>query len=235
MTNEGEDSASVGGLSASVLALSQELFDIVCSRAGAAVSTDESASVAPSRLRAKLLVIGVAGESGSGKSSAAEGLTHVARASGLRAVMLSSDNYFVLPPRTNHEHRCESLAHVGPHEVNMALLATHVAAFHAAERDVTAPLVDYAGNRFVTQQFDFSSADLLVVEGTYVLMLDGIDVGIFFEATHRDNEERRRLRSRDIDAPIIADILEIEHTIIAPQLAVADIVVDAAFRIVRGQ
>ncbi len=178
------------------------------------------------------LVVGIAGESGSGKSVTADTLAAVCRAHGTPTLALNQDNYFLLPPRTNHEHRCESLANVGPHEVNLALLAAHIAAFRAGERSVQAPLVDYPGNRFATQTLDMNAVELLVVEGTYVLQMDALDVRIFLQATHRDTEERRRIRNRDIDAPIVAQVLAIEHDIIARQAALADILIDASFNLV---
>ncbi len=188
------------------------------------------ASQAPNRR-----VVGLAGESGSGKSVTADSLAKAFTASGVRAVVLNQDNYFVLPPRTNHEHRLESLAHVGSHEVNLALLAQHIDAFRAGAADVLGPLVDYPGNRFVTQRFDFSATDLLIVEGTYALRLVDLDARIFLEATHEATETRRRRRNRDIDTPIIAQILAIEHDIIARQAALADVLIDPQFRIVGAR
>ena len=93
--------------------------------------------------------------------------------------------------------------------------------------------MDYPGNRFLTQTFNFADIELLIVEGTYVLQLDELDVRIFLAATHGDTEARRRARNRDIDAPIVAQVLAIEHEIVARQRAVADIVVGADFAIVR--
>ena len=183
----------------------------------------------------KRRVVGIAGESGSGKSVTADTLAKAFTASGVRAVVLNQDNYFVLPPRTNHEHRLESLAHVGSHEVNLALLAQHIDAFRAGAADVLGPLVDYPGNRFVTQRFDFSATDLLIVEGTYALRLVDLDARIFLEATHEATETRRRRRNRDIDTPIIAQILAIEHDIIARQAALADVLIDPQFRIVGAR
>ncbi len=178
-------------------------------------------------------VVGLAGESGSGKSVTSESLAQSFADAGIRTAVINQDNYFLLPPRTNHERRLESLAHVGPHEVNMALLARHIEAFRAKDADVVGPLVDYPGNRFVTQHFDFSAADLLLVEGTYVLELGDLDARVFFAATYKDTELRRRARNRDIDVPIIEQILAIEHEIIARQASVADLLVDRDFGIVR--
>jgi uridine kinase len=145
--------------------------------------------------------------------------------------VLHQDDYFHRPPRTNHEHRLRDLRRVGPHEVNLQLLASHVAAFRGARDGVTGPRVDYPANRFVTRRLDFAGVAVLIVEGTYVLQLDDLDVRVFLEATHADTRERRRLRARDVDAPIVETILGIEHDIIARQAARADIVIDRDFAV----
>lgn len=172
------------------------------------------------------LVVGIAGESGSGKSVAASSLAHELGAAGHHPQVIYQDDYFVRPPRTNHEFRLQDItANVGPHEVRLDLIGEHIAAFRAG-RDVVAPLVDYPGNRFVTQPLPFSASDILVVEGTYVLALAGLDVRIFCSATHEDTRERRRARNRDIDDPVIDRILDLEHRLIAPQGETADLIID---------
>lgn len=175
------------------------------------------------------VVIAVAGESGSGKSTTAAGLALELGTAGIRATVVHQDNYFIRPPRTNHEYRVRDLGSVGPHEVNLDLLQSHVDAFVGGASSVDAPAVDYPGNRFVTQRLDFSNVAALVVEGTYVFRLKRIDVRIFLEATHQDTRERRRIRNRDIDAPVIDQILAIEHEIIAEQARQADVLIDRDF------
>ena len=174
-------------------------------------------------------VVGIAGESGSGKSVTAMRLVEALTASGRPSVALHQDDYFHRPPRTNHEHRESDLSSVGPHEVDLARLATHVARFRAGDDGVVVPTVDYPRNRFTTRVLDFASCDFLVVEGTYVLALPALDVRIFLEATSDDSRERRRHRNRDIDAPFLEQVLAMEHDAIAPQAARAHIVIDRDF------
>ena len=175
------------------------------------------------------VVVAVAGESGSGKSTTAVGLARALTDAGIPTGIIHQDDYFLRPPRTNHEYRLLDLRHVGPHEVNLDLLQSHVDAFLAGCDGVEAPAVDYPANRFVTRRFDFSPLSALIVEGTYVFRLRGIDTRIFLDATHEDTKERRRVRNRDVDAPVIDQILEIEHDIIARQAQQADIVIDRDF------
>jgi uridine kinase len=180
------------------------------------------------------VVIAVAGESGSGKSTTARWLGRALSDGGIPTGLIHQDDYFLRPPRTNHEYRLLDLRHVGPHEVNLELLQAHVDAFRAGRDGVEAPAVDYPANRFVTRQLDFSALAVLIVEGTYVFRLRGVDTRIFLDATHVDTRERRRIRNRDIDAPVIDQILAIEHDIIVEQAEQADIVIDCDF-IIRGR
>lgn len=188
---------------------------------------------ASDRLDGRRIVIGVAGESGSGKSTAAAQLADALNARGIPTAFINQDNYFIRPPRTNHEFRLQELASVGPQEVQLALIDEHIAAFHGG-RTITAPVANYPENRFDRTARDFAGLHVLIVEGTYALMLDGLDVRVFLEATHRDTHERRMARNRDIWEPIIDTILDIEHRLIAPQAGRAHWLIDRDFRLRRG-
>lgn len=178
-------------------------------------------------------VIGIGGESGSGKSVTAKCLAVELTGAGMATSVIHQDDYFHRPPRANHEHRCLDLRNVGPHEVDLDLLRSHIDAFRAGREDVTAPLVDYPSDSFLTQRFNFSKTAVLIIEGTYVLTVEDIDVRIFLRATHSETQERRRVRNRDIDEPVIEDVLNIEHTIIAPQVLLANVVIDSNFAVER--
>ncbi len=180
------------------------------------------------------LVIGFAGESGSGKSTTAATLALGLTTHGIPAALVSQDNYFIRPPRTNHAHRVADLSSVGPHEVRLELMAEHLAAFRSGVEAITAPLVNYPANRFDEQRLELHHVRVLVVEGTYALHLTDLDVGIFLEATHTETHDRRMARNRDTWEPIIDTILAIEHTYIVPQAQHADWLIDAAFGLRPG-
>jgi uridine kinase len=185
------------------------------------------------RLQGAPLVIGVAGESGSGKSTAAMQLSTMLNARGVPTAFINQDNYFVRPPRTNHEARVRDIGTVGPQEVQLGLISEHISTFRLGGT-VSAPLVNYPENRFDAETHDFAGTQVLIVEGTYVLMLDGLDVRVFLEATHTDTHERRMARNRDIWEPFIDTVLGIEHRLIAPQADQAHWLIDREFRLRRG-
>ena len=172
---------------------------------------------------------GVAGESGSGKSVTAVNLARALGDAGHPALVLHQDDYFRLPPRTNHAEREANISRVGPDEVNLALLQSHVAAFRDGRASVDAPRTNYAADRFDVEHVDFNAAHVLVIEGTYVLGLDALDLRIFLEATYADTRDRRRTRARDVDSPFVERVLAVEHGIIARQAAMADLLVSADF------
>ena len=179
-------------------------------------------------------VVGVAGESGSGKSTTATALARAFAADGLPAEVLFQDDYFHRPPLTNHEHRVQDITSVGPQEVDLARIEADIAAFRTGRDGVVVPSVDYPANVFRTRIVNFGTARVLVVEGTYVLMLPTLDVRVFLEATYADTRARRVARARDVDSPFVEQVLAIEHAIIARQLAVADVIVDREFRVRRA-
>ena len=177
------------------------------------------------------LTIGIAGETGSGKTVTAVAIAQELRARGREVVVLHQDDYFWLPPRLNHEQRRDNLAHVGPREVDMQRLQQHVAAFRAGRSNVPAPQVDYAADQFRETLQDFSRAGVLVLEGTYALQLGDLDVRVFLSASHEDTRAERARRARDIDEPFVEDVLRIEHDIVQRQITTAHIVVDRRFRV----
>ena len=178
-------------------------------------------------------VIAVAGESGSGKSVTAIDLATVLNRDGIGAAIIHQDDYFVRPPRTNHEHREQDITSVGPQEVQLDLILRHIAEFRAGALSISGPAVNYATNRFDTRTIALDGCEVLVVEGTYGLMVDDADVRVFLEATYEDTTTARRERNRDIDAPFVTQVLEIEHSIIAKQVELADIVISRDYAISR--
>ena len=177
------------------------------------------------------LVVGVAGESGSGKSVTAANLARELCDDGHPALVLHQDDYFLLPPRANHAARERDIGRVGPGEVNLALLQSHASAFRAGHSVVDSPTVDYAADRFDVRHLELQKVEVLVIEGTYVLQLPDLDVRIFLEATYSATLARRRARGRDVDSPFVERVLAIEHELIAPQAALADLIVDPDFAV----
>lgn len=177
-------------------------------------------------------VVAVGGESGCGKSTTAKCLETMLMDQGIRTTIIHQDDYFRLPPHDNHANRLKDIRAVGPGEVRLDLFQEHVRAFKEGKAGVEAPLVDYPGNQILRQHFDFSDVAVLIVEGTYVLLMEeAVDCRIFMRRSYPDTVEKREERNRDQKEAIIDEILKIEQAIIRQQAALADIAIDKDYNV----
>jgi uridine kinase len=178
------------------------------------------------RLVAGTLAITVSGESGAGKTEIAHCLAEALGADGRASLVLSQDDYFRLPPRTNHGRRESDIDWVGPGEVRLDLLDEHVAAIKAGLRAPLAkPLVHFEEDRIGEEVIDPLPVDAVIAEGTYTSMLDSADVRVFIDRTYLETKANRLRRGRDPDSAFIEQVLAIEHEVISAEKARADVVI----------
>jgi uridine kinase len=141
-------------------------------------------------------VLGVAGGSGSGKTTVAERLAGVV---GLRSVaLLRLDAYYADHPELGFAARA-AVNYDHPDAFDWPLLTAHVDALLAA-RPVEAPTYDFAHHRRAVETVPVAPATILVVEGILVLyppaLRDRFDLKVFVD-TDADVRFIRRLQ-RDV-------------------------------------
>jgi uridine kinase len=180
------------------------------------------------RLRDKF-VIAVAGESGAGKSALAVALARRRTNQGFKTGILQQDDYYVFPPKTNHEMRRRNLEQVGPYEVKLDFLDCNLRSFKRDENPIYKPLVIYEEDRITTEELDTGDWWALIVEGTYTSLLKFADFRVFIDRDFRQTLEARRRRARDRWEPFLEDVLEREHRILAEHKALADAVIPADY------
>lgn len=178
-----------------------------------------------SLLKKQKFVIGIAGESGSGKSVTAICLKLLLEKLNISSLILHQDSYFKLTPKENHQKRKQDLSWVGSNEVQLDLLQSHIEQFKSGKEKTTVPVVDYEQNTFLQQVAVFKDQSILIVEGVYAFLLKQLDYKIFIERNYQDTIEERKMRSREVYDPFVEQVLEIEHTIVFPLKKLADAVV----------
>jgi uridine kinase len=184
-------------------------------------------------LNSKIVVV-ICGESGSGKTVTAHCLQHVLEQEGVYSALLHMDDYFFLPPQSNHENRLKSLENVGYHEVNLDLIDAHIAAFKNGVNRFEKPLVDYHNNTIGTEVIEVQAAQILLVEGTYTFRLKKADFKVFMSRNYIQTEEKRRLRNRGNEAedPFNQLVLAKEHTLIAPFYQEMNAIIDFNYHVI---
>lgn len=170
------------------------------------------------------LIIGIAGESGSGKSVTAFALQKILNENNFKSLVWQMDDYFKLPPKSNHENRLKSIGNVGIQEVDLAKLSQNISDFKNGKGAIEKPLVHYKENRIISEEIDTLDYKVLIVEGTYILEIDDFDFKIFIDRNYKDTYENRMSRNRDEKSDFVEQVLEIEHQIIKKFKEKADLV-----------
>jgi uridine kinase len=173
----------------------------------------------------------VAGESGAGKSEIAFVLSEKLLEKGVKSIILQQDDYFVYPPKTNAAMRKKDIGHVGLSEVQLSLLDRNLRAILDGAVEIEKPLVIYGEDRIASETIGVEGVKVVIVEGTYVTLLENADRRVFIDRTHVDTAEAREERAREAQDDYLSRILLIEHEIIAPQKARADIVVTRDYKV----
>lgn len=177
--------------------------------------------------------ITVAGESGAGKSELAFEIARLLNEKEVKTDILQQDDYFVFPPKTNHEMRRNNLEQVGPYEVKLDFLDSNLRSFKRAESPIYKPLVIFDEDRITTEELDTTDTQVLIAEGTYTSLLQFVDFRIFIDRDYHQTLEARKRRARDKFEPFVIDVLEREHQIISQHKSLADAVISADFNIVN--
>jgi uridine kinase len=171
----------------------------------------------------------VAGESGAGKSELAYEIHRLLNERGIRADVLQQDDYFVFPPKTNHEMRRRNLEQVGPYEVKLDYLDSNLRSFKQGEGSIYKPLVVYEKDQITREEMAVADLTVIIAEGTYTSLLEFADLRVFIDRDYRQTLEARKRRARDKWEPFIQDVLEREHQIISQHKALADVVIPGDF------
>ncbi len=170
-------------------------------------------------------ILTIAGESGSGKSEVAAALSETLSRQGIKSTVFQQDDYFVYPPKTNENMRRKDIRHVGMSEVNLDLLDQNLKDAVVGQSAITKPLVIFDEDRITTETIDLEGVKVIIVEGTYTTMLMSAHRRIFIDRNYIDTLTARLKRAREAQDKFLETVLEIEHGIIQPQKAKADIII----------
>lgn len=185
--------------------------------------------------RVPRMVVTVAGESGAGKSETASEIVRLLGEQGHHAELLQQDDYFVFPPKTNHEMRRVNVQQVGLYEVKLGLMDSNLRSFKRGESPIYRPLVDYDGDSVRMEERDLAGVDMIVAEGTYTTTLKFADLRVFIARNYEDTAAHRKARGRDAEDAFIDDVLRREHAIIRDHRQLADYVISRDFESVSEE
>lgn len=180
-------------------------------------------------------VIVFGGESGSGKSVSAMCLQKVLMEKNINSLVFHLDDYFHFPPKTNHSRRLEDISRVGIKEVDILKLNENILDFKSRKTKLIKPEVNYNSNEILEDILFIDNINVLIVEGTYALMLDNFDFAVFMDRTYIETKENRKSRGRDVeDEEFIESVLEIEHRVIRPSREKSNAIITKEYTVIEN-
>jgi len=194
-------------------------------------------------------VVAVGGPSGSGKSETASLIAGILASMGKPAYTLSCDNYPHKPPRTNEEYREQLFSKGGeqaladylgtPNEIDFERLTRLVTEFKAGNPQLLLRIMDNPQNQVAdnARPLDCKQLSVLVLEGTWSNLVEGVDLKIFLDSTPEETRAHRIARGRDPDqdSEVTKIVLRIEQGKLEDIAAkVSDVVINRQYQVVRS-
>jgi uridine kinase len=177
---------------------------------------------------ASCLTVSIAGESGSGKSEIASCLAAALEADGRVCLILCQDDYFRLPPKSNHLRRKTDTSWVGLGEVRLDLMEAHICALKDhPDKPLSKPLVKFEEDDITCEIIERGIRDVVIAEGCYTSLLKNLDIRVFIDRDYRQTRRARKVRDRDPHEGLLERVLAIEHKEISTHKSRADIIIEA--------
>jgi uridine kinase len=178
------------------------------------------------------MIIGISGESGSGKSELAHVISKGLRKYGIFAKPLHIDNYYRILPLLRTEwrkqHGIENV--VGYGEYDWDTLYRNVQEFKDGKVS-TGPCVDLVTEQVDQLTTDYSTVDMLVIDGLYAIKTEGVDLRIFIELTYHETKKAQVVRGKEPQNDYRMAVLEKEHQMVQALKPMADVLIGMDYEV----
>ena len=177
-------------------------------------------------------VVGISGESGSGKSELAHALGNLLKENNIRVKVIHTDNYYRIQPLLREEwRRNKGFDQIGITEYDWVKIRKTLRDFRE-EQECMIPCIDLIPEQVDKLITDFSKVDLLIVDGLYAINADDIDMRVFIDLTYHETKINQIIRMKEALSDFRLGILEHEHQAVISLKQKADLVVDKSYQVV---
>ncbi len=177
-------------------------------------------------------VVGISGESGSGKSELAHALGNLLKDNNIRVKVIHTDNYYRIQPLLREEwRRNKGFDQIGITEYDWVKIRKTLRDFKE-EQECMIPCIDLISEQVDKLITDFSKVDLLIVDGLYAIKADDIDMRVFIDLTYHETKINQIIRMKEALSDFRLGILEHEHEAVTSLKHMAELVVDKSYQVV---
>jgi uridine kinase len=177
-------------------------------------------------------IIGISGESGSGKSELAHVIAKGLRKHGIMAKPIHIDNYYRVHPLERTEWRKKNGIGnvVGYGEYDWDTIYRNIDDFKNSKKS-TMPCVDLVTEQVDELTTDFNGIDMLVVDGLYAIKTEGVDLKVFLELTYHETKKAQVVRGKEPQNEYRMAVLEQEHRMVQALKPKADILISKEYEV----
>jgi uridine kinase len=183
--------------------------------------------------RKNKMMVGISGESGSGKTELAHVIAKGLRKHGLFAKPIHIDNYYKVLPLERTEWRINHGIEkaVGYHEYDWDTIYKNIGDFKN-DRVSTMPCVDLVTEQVDQITTDFKDVDMLIIDGLYSIKTNGLDLRVFIELTYHETKKAQVLRGKEPQNEYRMAVLEQEHKMVQGLRPKADIFITKEYGVI---
>lgn len=180
-------------------------------------------------------VVGISGESGSGKSELAHALGNCLKYNNIRVKVVHTDNYYKIQPLLREEwRRNKGFEQIGINEYDWIKIRKTLRDFKE-EQECMIPCIDLIPEQVDKLITDFSKVDLLIVDGLYAIKANDIDLRVFIDLTYHETKINQIIRMKEALSDFRLGILEKEHQAVVSLKPMADLIVDKSYQVVTKE
>lgn len=180
------------------------------------------------------MMIGISGESGSGKTELSHVIARLLRDEKICAKPIHTDNYYNTHPLDRKEYRVRHGIKnvVGYDEYNWDAISQTLADFKAG-RISEMPCVDLMTEQVDRLITDFHDVDMLILDGLYAIKAEELDVKVFIELTYEDTKKKHVKDSRGKEKmdQVRWDVLGQEHEMVSKLEKNANLIVNKNYEV----
>ncbi len=180
-------------------------------------------------------IVGISGESGSGKSEISHSLGLRLKKEHIRVKVLHTDNYYTVPPLLLSEWRkAKGIETVGVNEYDWNLIHRNIQDFKE-DRESMMPLIDIIPEQIDKLITDFKKIDLLVIDGLYAIKSDGVDLRIFIELTNAELISSGKASEKTEISEFALSVMEKEHQNVISLRHLSDLIINKRYQVLDSK
>ncbi len=180
-------------------------------------------------------VIGISGESGSGKSELAHALGKRLKEEHVRVKIIHTDNYYKIQPLLREEwRRNKGFDKIGLEEYDWIKIRKTIRDFKE-EQECMIPCIDLIPEQVDKLITDFSKIDLLIIDGLYAINTPDVDLKVFIDLTFHETKINQLIRMKEAHSDFLTTILPTEHDAVDALKPQADLIVDKSYQVVTAE